>query len=163
MFSDQIDYGTIFLIFSTPLFLSLIFVPMTAWLARRFGAIDHPNGRSSHTVPTPRLGGLAIFASLAVTCIAYLPLDRFLIAFLLGLPIIVATGLVDDISGISPRWKFAGQILAASVFIFFSGVPLHGIGDIFGIGDISLGLGRFPVYRALHGGRDECLQSRRRS
>lgn len=143
MFSDQIDFGSIFLLFATPLFLSLIFVPMSAWLAHRIGAIDHPNGRSSHSTPTPRLGGLAIFASLAVTCIAYLPFDRFLVSFLLGLPIIVATGLVDDLRGISPRWKFAGQILAASVFLYVSGMPLHGIGDIFGVGDISLGWGGF--------------------
>lgn len=143
MFSDQIDFGSICLLFATPLILSLIFVPMTAYLAGRIGAIDHPNGRSAHSIPTPRLGGLAIFASLAVTCIAYLPFDRLLVSFLLGLPIIVATGLVDDIRGISPRWKFAGQILAASVFLFFSGMPLHGIGDIFGIGEISLGWGGF--------------------
>ena len=42
--------------------LTLLLVPATIRLARRAGAIDLPGVRSLHAVPTPKLGGLAIFA-----------------------------------------------------------------------------------------------------
>lgn len=139
MFAANVDFENLCLFFFTPLLLSLLLVPVASGLAHKLGAIDRPNGRSSHTTPTPRLGGLAISASLVITCIAYLPFDRFLLAFVLGLLIAAATGLVDDMVGIRPRWKFLGQIASASAFVYFSGMPLHGIGNILGFGDIPLG------------------------
>jgi UDP-GlcNAc:undecaprenyl-phosphate/decaprenyl-phosphate GlcNAc-1-phosphate transferase len=42
-------------------------VPCTMWLARRTGAVAEPDGdRHLHSRPTPRLGGIALFAGFAV-------------------------------------------------------------------------------------------------
>lgn len=42
-------------------------VPGSMWLARRTGAVAHPDeARHLHAKPTPRLGGLALFAGFAV-------------------------------------------------------------------------------------------------
>ena len=45
--------------------LALLLVPLTKWLALRVGAIDYPNERSLHVVPTPKLGGLGILGGVA--------------------------------------------------------------------------------------------------
>jgi UDP-GlcNAc:undecaprenyl-phosphate GlcNAc-1-phosphate transferase len=42
-------------------------VPPSIWLARRVGAVDRPDGeRRIHDLPTPRLGGIAMFAGFAI-------------------------------------------------------------------------------------------------
>ena len=42
-------------------------VPASMWLARRTGAVAQPDGdRHLHPHPTPRLGGIAMFAGFAV-------------------------------------------------------------------------------------------------
>lgn len=121
------------------IFLSMALVPVASRLAHEMGAVDIPNSRSVHTTPMPRMGGLAISLSLAIACLVFLPFNSFLVAFLSGLVLVVATGLIDDVMGISPRWKFVGQALAAAVFIYLSGVTIDSLGDIVGTGNIELG------------------------
>ena len=42
-------------------------VPLSMWLARRVGAVDRPDAeRRIHDEPTPRLGGIAMFAGFAI-------------------------------------------------------------------------------------------------
>lgn len=129
---------TLGLVFFTALFLSLFIVPATIVLACKIGAVDVPKSRSSHSTPTTRLGGLGIAASLFLACLMFLPFNSFVNAFLAGLLIIIATGLIDDIAQISPRWKFLGQILAALAFIYLGGGSLEHLGNFLGFGDISL-------------------------
>ena len=38
----------------------MVLVPITIRLARRLGVVDEPGARSSHTIATPRLGGIAV-------------------------------------------------------------------------------------------------------
>ena len=44
------------------LVVTTLIVPFTAGLARRLGVVDEPGVRSSHTVATPRLGGMGVGA-----------------------------------------------------------------------------------------------------
>lgn len=131
------------LVFFTALFLSLFIVPVTIVLARRLGAVDIPKSRSSHSAPTTRLGGLGIASSLMLSCLMFLPLNTFAWAFLAGLLVIIATGLIDDIADIGPRWKFVGQIAAAWIFVGVGGVSLQTLGSFWGNGEITLD--RFAV------------------
>ena len=57
-------YSLIFLTL-TSLLLALAFTPVCKKLAWRFGIVDHPDKqRKLHGAPIPRLGGVAIFASI---------------------------------------------------------------------------------------------------
>ena len=132
------------LVFFTALFLSLFIVPITTKLARKLGAVDAPKDRSSHLIPTTRLGGLGIASSLVISCLMFLPLSAFAWAFLIGLLVIIITGLVDDIANVGPRWKFAGQILAATSFVLLGGGSLENLGDFLGRGEIRLNLLAIP-------------------
>ncbi|MCA1708759.1 MAG: undecaprenyl/decaprenyl-phosphate alpha-N-acetylglucosaminyl 1-phosphate transferase, partial [Actinobacteria bacterium] len=46
--------------------VAFVATPLVCKLATRVGAIDHPNDRKVHALPTPTLGGLAIFLGILV-------------------------------------------------------------------------------------------------
>jgi UDP-N-acetylmuramyl pentapeptide phosphotransferase/UDP-N-acetylglucosamine-1-phosphate transferase len=104
---------------------------ITGWLARapaRLQSLDIPNERSSHTRPTPRVGGLGIVAAfvalMPMLWVMLLPsahnwvvATKFGIA-LFGYAIIVAVGLIDDLRRIGPLPKYLGQLLAAIIAVW---------------------------------------------
>lgn len=132
------------LVFFTALFLSLFIVPATVMLARKVGAVDIPKERSSHSAPTTRLGGLGIAVSMILSCLMFLPLHTLAWAFMSGLLVIVATGLIDDIVDVGARGKFVGQIAAAAVFVLSGGGSLVNLGGFLGFGDMTLGSFAIP-------------------
>lgn len=142
--TEPIQLDVLGQVFFTALFLSLSIVPATIALAREVGAVDIPKDRSSHSVPTTRLGGLGIALSLILSSLLFLPLNPFAWAFLTGLLVIVITGVVDDIVDIGPRWKFVGQIMAAACFVLLDGGTLSHLGDFLGSGEITLDLLAVP-------------------
>src|SRR5215217_2191806 len=77
--------------------LALLLVPLTKRLALRVGAIDYPNERKLHTVPTPKLGGLGILGGVLVAGLLWLPGDTESHAILIGAVAIVWVGVLDDI------------------------------------------------------------------
>lgn len=143
--TEFIHLDVLGLVFFTALFLSLFVVPVTIVLARKVGAVDFPKERSSHSIPTTRLGGLGIAASLVLSCLMFLPLNAFAWAFLIGLLVIIATGLIDDIADIGARWKFVGQIVAAGAFVLLGGGSLENLGSFLGGGEITPGLFAVPL------------------
>jgi UDP-GlcNAc:undecaprenyl-phosphate GlcNAc-1-phosphate transferase len=96
--------------------LALLLVPLTDRVARRIGAIDHPDDqRSLHTAPTPRLGGLAIFVAVLVAALIWLPWDGETRAILTGAALITAVGMLDDVYELNAAAKLLGQIAAVVV------------------------------------------------
>jgi UDP-GlcNAc:undecaprenyl-phosphate/decaprenyl-phosphate GlcNAc-1-phosphate transferase len=96
--------------------LALLLVPQTDRLARRIGAIDYPDDqRSLHAEPTPRLGGLAIFAAVLATALIWLPWDAETRAILAGAALIVAVGMLDDVYELNAATKLLGQTAAVIV------------------------------------------------
>lgn len=90
--------------------------------------IDVPNARSSHTVPTPRGGGIAIVISFIISLlvlgfIGYLKIS-FLVALLgacLGVSIL---GFMDDRGHIPAGWRLLGHLIASIWLLFWmGGVP----------------------------------------
>jgi len=83
-------------------------------LAPFIRAIDHPDSRKIHSRAIPRTGGLAMAIALTLVFLSFFPLNQTVLAFVLGLVIVVATGLADDIWQIRPWMKFVGETLAAT-------------------------------------------------
>src|SRR5260370_36744989 len=52
------------LTFVVALVAALILTPLVRWLACLAGAIDMPEARRIHSKPTPRWGGLAVYAAM---------------------------------------------------------------------------------------------------
>jgi glycosyltransferase WbpL len=108
------------------------------WIIRRYAEkrqlLDHPNERSSHSLPTPRGGGLAIVLLVTGTAVWFVneaSLSRNLVYIICGL-VIAWLGWRDDLRSLSPRVRFGVQALVAVVSIwglgYFSSVtiPLFG-------------------------------------
>lgn len=124
--------------------------PAVLMLSRKIGAVDIPDDRKVHAVPTPTLGGAAIFLGFLGAVIVASALRPFAASFrplliwplkeivgiVLGAGIIFIVGVVDDIKGMKAPVKLSGQLLAAG-FVFLSGVrleyfrfPLKGVGAL---------------------------------
>ncbi len=93
---------------------------LTAVLRRyalRRQLLDVPNGRSSHVVPTPRGGGVAIVAVVAALLPVlwlYEGVNASLVWALLGAGLAVALlGFADDHGHIAARWRLLGHFVAA--------------------------------------------------
>lgn len=117
---------------------------LLTWVLRRYALarslMDIPNGRSSHTVPTPRGGGVAIVLSFLLT------LPFLALAVEMPLPVVWAltgaggliaiVGFLDDHGHIAARWRLLAHFLAAAwALLWLGGLPTI---KIFGA-DISLG------------------------
>ena len=101
--------------FALALAISWLLTPYTERLADRLGAIDYPNERSLHTVPTPRLGGIAIFAGVIVCCFLFLPLAPVTRALIAGAVAITGLGVLDDIFDLNAGLKLVGQVIAVAI------------------------------------------------
>lgn len=117
--------------------------PWVRKVALRHGIVDMPDpgGRKIHTRPIAYLGGVAIFAGFLAGVAVFLPLSRQLDALIAACTILVVIGVVDDIRGLSPWVKLAGQFVAAGVALT-GGIGISGsIHSPFG-GMINLDWGR---------------------
>jgi Fuc2NAc and GlcNAc transferase len=79
--------------------------------------LDIPNGRSSHTVPTPRGGGVAIVVSYLVALAVLFGegvLSSAAFAAMAGAGLgIAALGFLDDHGHVAARWRLLGHFFAA--------------------------------------------------
>lgn len=136
MFNIISEFAFLGFVFYTSLFFSLLLVPVSRRLAVVMGVLDQPESRKMHSRAVPRMGGLAMAMAMISTILLCVRLEQPVIAFLLGAGIVSFVGLIDDRFSISPRLKFAGQILAALTFVLASGLTLQSFGDLFGSGEI---------------------------
>jgi UDP-GlcNAc:undecaprenyl-phosphate/decaprenyl-phosphate GlcNAc-1-phosphate transferase len=100
------------------------FTPLVRRLAVRFGAVAQPSDRRVHPVPTPTMGGVAMWLGLAVGLGASTVLPFFddmnaaspePFAALVTGGLMVGLGGVDDLREILPLTKLTGQIFVAGV------------------------------------------------
>jgi len=136
------------------MFLTLAFLALTllsylgvAWIRRvtiQRAILDHPNERSSHNVPTPRGGGLAIVVLVIGMAVLYGIANEFTrenIAFIIAGTILALLGWQDDVRTLSAKIRFSIQFIAIAIAMWGMGwfsmvtIPLFGIWDLgwFGI------------------------------
>ncbi|WP_432543203.1 glycosyltransferase family 4 protein [Kineococcus sp. SYSU DK002] len=98
--------------------------PLVRRVAQRVGAVTPLRDRDVHSVPIPRLGGVAmLFGMVAALVVASrIPfLSRVFEAdpgplwVLVGAAVVVAVGIADDIVQLDAVTKLAGQVLAAGI------------------------------------------------
>lgn len=134
----------LFYILLTALITTLVLIPPISRLAINIGKLDQPDERKVHLNGTPRLGGIAIFLAFILPVLLFSKLDSQTRGLMAGAVIIFMTGLYDDLVGISPRKKFAGQFLAALAVVIIGDLRLTDVGDLLGTGKITLGIFSIP-------------------
>lgn len=92
-----------------------LLTPVSMRIATRLGAVDQPRARGLSDRATPRLGGLAICAGVLLAALIFLPFEERWRAILAGALLITVVGALDDVYGLSPMTKLAGQIVAATI------------------------------------------------
>jgi UDP-GlcNAc:undecaprenyl-phosphate GlcNAc-1-phosphate transferase len=98
--------------------LAWLLVPVAERIAWRIGAVAHPNERSLHTTPTPKLGGLAILVGVEVAGVLLLPETGQTYAIMAGAAVIAGVGVLDDVFDL-PAWaKLIGQIVGSAIPVF---------------------------------------------
>ncbi|OGF47926.1 MAG: hypothetical protein A2452_09510 [Candidatus Firestonebacteria bacterium RIFOXYC2_FULL_39_67] len=118
---DYLDY---FIVFAGAFILSMGFVPLAAYFARKYGIMDKPdNELKKHGKAIPYLGGAAIFLAFFITLVINQLVEHHSLRGLVGLimagSLIFVLGVVDDIKKLSVPLKFSVQILAAVTLIIF--------------------------------------------
>lgn len=122
-------WGDIAIAFLLAFITAFVITPYTIRLARKVGAVDIPNDRRVNKTAMPRLGGLAVIAGFVMSAI-YLVitmkvenkidfisdgLDKKILGVFLGGTILTIICFIDDVKGIKPLVKLAGQLLSAIV------------------------------------------------
>src|SRR3989337_2979907 len=98
-----------------PAFLSFFFSTSCAALVSKFGPsmdlIDNPNGRSSHSLPTPRGGGIGIWIVFLIIGVFIIKDISFtLIAGTAGL-----IGFLEDLFTLSSRLRLCLQFIISAL------------------------------------------------
>jgi UDP-N-acetylmuramyl pentapeptide phosphotransferase/UDP-N-acetylglucosamine-1-phosphate transferase len=100
--------------------VALALVPLLVRFAIGRDLLDVPNSRSSHEIPTPRLGGLAVIAGVWAAA----PLTGGSFLFLVTATLAGVVGLLDDFVDLKFWMKAAGQATAAFVLLFLAPPPI---------------------------------------
>lgn len=107
--------------------------PLARWVALRTGAITAVRDRDVHSVPTPRLGGVAMLLGMvtAVLVAQQMPFlepifatSNTVWAILGGAALVCLLGAADDIWELDWFTKLIGQVLAAGLMAWQGGVQL---------------------------------------
>jgi UDP-GlcNAc:undecaprenyl-phosphate/decaprenyl-phosphate GlcNAc-1-phosphate transferase len=117
--------------------ITYLLTPLVRRFAVAVGALPQVRDRDVHAVPTPRLGGLAMYGGLAAAVLVATQLahmkevfaadqgqGRDAASLLLAGALIVATGFVDDRWGLSATSKLAAQVAAGGILIW-GGIELE--------------------------------------
>lgn len=104
--------------------LSLLGVRLAIRVARQIGIMDVPNERSSHAVPTPRMGGVPLLLSVVLVFVVWSVVrgngrtfPSVVDAVILFASAMALLGFLDDVRGLSPLSRFIVQMASAFVAV----------------------------------------------
>jgi UDP-GlcNAc:undecaprenyl-phosphate GlcNAc-1-phosphate transferase len=142
------DFYLLLKIIFVSFFCSFGLTPLVIHYYKKRGWLDDPKKKKTarvvHQYPVPRGGGIAIYLSVALTSLIFLPIDKHLIGILIGGLLILIIGVLDDIFDLNPYLRLiigfvaAGCVVAAGIGIPFITNPFNGI--------IKLNQPQIPIY-----------------
>ncbi len=107
---------------------TFVLTPLVAKVARRLDWVVPPDERRVHTVPTPDVGGIAMYAGFVIA----LTLSRLMNSFdplysrnseprgvLVAATIMFVVGLIDDVRDISAPAKVVGTVFAGMALVYY--------------------------------------------
>lgn len=117
-------------------------LPLGILVANYTGLVDNPVGRKQHSAPTPIIGGVCIF--LAMLCSAAMLPENVISWSMFGwLSIVLAVGVLDDMSDISHRTRLFVHAMVVIGIATSEGLYVSNIGAVTGTVDIKFAV--FPL------------------
>ena len=129
--------------------ISYFCIPQIIRHAEKHHLIDAPNHRSSHSIPTPSMGGIAIVLAILLCMLMAFILSSFSIDLMLPLALLgfMLLGYFDDKIDLSALLKLGFQI-AFALGLYLSGIRLDPVFVLLGLEELSLIVG-LPLHIAL--------------
>lgn len=128
-------WGNIAIAFILAFIVAFMATPYTIKIANKIGAVDIPRDkRRMHTKRMPKFGGPAVVLGFIISIIYLIivmniegSLELFneqqygkkLLGVLLGIGVIVITGIIDDVKTLKPWQELIGQTIAAIIVVSF--------------------------------------------
>ena len=118
------------IIFAVAMIASALLTPVARSVSVRFGFLDRPEPRKLHRVPTPRLGGLAIYAAAVIAIMTFSGEMREgdpdvwtqIMGLFAGATVLLMVGLLDDRGSLHPLTKLVLGMPAAALLLFIGGI-----------------------------------------
>lgn len=125
-------------------FFVCILIPMLRRPAEMLGLLDIPDNRKIHLRPVPLIGGVAMFVAFCCGLLLIPDPLRPYASLVVGMGLMLATGMVDDAIDITPAAKLVMQLFAAVLMVSWGEVQIHSLGNLLGTGEIELGQWAIP-------------------
>jgi UDP-GlcNAc:undecaprenyl-phosphate GlcNAc-1-phosphate transferase len=109
-------------------------------IAVHIGLLDTPGGRKTHASAVPLIGGISIFFGFCFSILFFNMSMQSYRGLLAGSAILVLLGVMDDFHELTPRIRLIGQCLAALLLIEWGHHSINHLGNLFFLGNISLGV-----------------------
>ncbi|WP_165869303.1 MraY family glycosyltransferase [Maribacter algicola] len=122
---------------------SIYLYPVIINVSKLKGLMDDPDHRKMHATKTPNLGGLGIFLAFSLSIIVFgiltdlVPTDLSKLLAIMGSSIIlVFLGIKDDLTGMAPKKKLIGQLIAVLNVVVLTDIRILHFGGIFGLNEL---------------------------
>lgn len=127
------EYSTYLIAGICSLVLSVILMPVTIFLLKKFNVLDIPNKRKIHSEPIPRMAGITMFIAFAVPVLILSPDNIKWQGVIYGSGIALLIGCADDIWGVPAVIKLI-CLFGLTLFIWHFGIITNlPVTKIFGI------------------------------
>ncbi|WIO75377.1 MraY family glycosyltransferase [Porticoccaceae bacterium LTM1] len=114
-------------------------------LAHKVRLLDIPQGRKDHAGNIPLVGGISIYISVILSSAIFCDLNTQLMGLMSLGGLITLVGTLDDKYDLPAKFRLWIQILAGIALASGIGISLSSLGNLFGLGNIGLGIATIPV------------------
>lgn len=140
------DTGGYLIVGFFAMFVTLVTTPLVRRFARHHNWVAMPSERKVHKVPTPDVGGIALFAGVVAALLLAWNMDRFSPLFngnseprgvLLGAFVMLVVGTRDDVKEVSAPARVLATVGAAMVLVWFGVTMFYFRVPFFGVIQLS--------------------------
>ena len=86
-------------------------------ISHHWNLVDIPTERKIHVQPTPRVGGIAVYAGFVGSVLMNSILPDWMTAVVVAGSLLLIVGVIDDIRELPASWKLVAQLVAAGIVI----------------------------------------------
>lgn len=116
------------------LFVTMGIIPPFVRASGNLRLQDKPNARKIHTQPIPCVGGFGIVGGVLLAILVSLPLESYILSYLMAAFLVFAFGILDDRQDLNYKWKLVLQTIPIAIVlhggILIDHLPFYGFDSI---------------------------------